>query len=106
MSNALNTTIVVVSPTVTFPMSAVTLYEVVQETDKEGKPIGKLIPQITLTNGKEIDLLPKQQAQFEPLWNRKVTIDDKLRACVDAVDKYLTEQTTQLVQSQPQPATA
>lgn len=71
-------------------MSAVNLYEVTETLDEKDKPTGEFVPQITLTSGKEIDLTPEQNDIFRPLWNKKVSIDDKLRACIDAMDAQLS----------------
>lgn len=89
MATALNQTVIVVSKTCSFPLSAVVLYEVVEILDEKDKPTGELVPQITLTSGKEIDLTDEQNNLFRPSWNQKVSIDDKLRACIDAMDKQL-----------------
>ena len=92
MSQALNSTIINVSTTCGFPLSAVNLYEVVELLGEDDKPIldakGKptFVPQITLSSGKEIDLTPKQNNLFRPIWNKKIDVDDKLRACINAMD--------------------
>ncbi len=92
---AIDSTVVVVSKTCTFPMSQVSLYEKVDIYDDTGKNvIQKDVPQITLLCGKEIDLTPEQDAEFNPRWNEKVDIGDKLRAFAVAIDKLLLSQNT------------
>ncbi len=95
MSVALNSTVIVVSKSCSFPMSAVSLYEPGERLDGKDKPTGVFVPQITLSGVKEIDLTKEQNDLFKPIWNQKVGIDDKLRACVTAMDTMLLPGTTE-----------
>ena len=96
MMAALDSQIVVVSPGCTFPMGEVSLYERVDILADDDKTVAqKDVPQITLRSGKEIELTAAQDAEFNPRWNEKVDIGDKLRACATAIDKALIAQQQQ-----------
>jgi hypothetical protein len=101
MSLALNSTVIIVSKSCSFPLSAVSLYEAVEALDDKDKPTGEVIPLVVLTSGKEIELTPEQNQEFMPRWNYKVSIDDKLRACVAAMDAQLFKDLPALDMVQP-----